>query len=217
MKGTNLSQRVEFLSGLVRAFIALLVLSIGLGIFFLSLKYLDPNFNTGYFANRDANFLSVFRIAVIVHSISATLILLLSTPMVFFRFEKKRPSLHRIMGKIVFWCSIILLVPSWYILSNEALGGISGKTVFFGLTTLTMISLWQGVKSAQKKKYGRHKRWMIRFYILLTSAIWLRINLFLLFILIGTVTQEDYILAAILSWIPQLIIAEILFKAQQKK
>jgi hypothetical protein len=88
------------------------------------------------------------------------------------------------------------------------MGGFLGKFLFLSLTTLSVISLINGFRAAVNKSFVLHQQWMIRFYILLPSALWLRLNMFVFFSLFG-MGEWQYLCAAFLSWVPQLLIFEI--------
>lgn len=205
MKERSFNQNGDLWYGLARTILVTIILLLGALLFYVSSKYFDFSDDSGYLSNRPSIF---FRFSVILHLVSASILLLITTILIFFRIEKKWPNIHSKFGKTTVIIGLFLLVPTGFYLSCFAMGGILGNFLFFGLTVLTLLSLINAYRSAVKKKFMHHKRWMIRFYILLTSALWLRLNMFVLFYFFSA-GEWQYLTATFLSWAPQLILFEI--------
>ena len=96
---------------------------------------------------------------------------------------------------------------SWY-----ANGGWLVKLSFFLLTPLWWYFTWKGFQTARKKQLGAHKKWMMRSYALTLSAISLRVYQLVLghWFYLDPITQ--YVLVSWLSWIGNLVMAEILIR-----
>jgi uncharacterized membrane protein len=123
------------------------------------------------------------------------------------RLRMRRPKLHTWVGRIyVVGCLI---------------GGASGLIVAFGSTAGpiatagfgTLSIVWiitniQGWRFAVTRRFDRHRAWMIRSFALTFGAVTLRLYL-PLFPLLGVSFLDGYRADSILSWVPNLIIAEL--------
>jgi uncharacterized membrane protein len=152
-----------------------------------------------------------------VHALVSFVLLLTSGTLIFFRIEQYYPTVHRLAGKFTVVLAILVVVPTGFILSFHALGGILGKLIFALLTLLSLISISLGFYFAIKRSIPIHRKWMLRFFILLTSAIWLRINLFICFQVKWVISESDYLWCAVLSWVPQLLLLELFFWLSSRK
>lgn len=97
------------------------------------------------------------------------------------------------------------------IMSFYANGGRIAQTSFVILTTLWILFTFLAFLSIRKGKIERHVKWMIRSYALTLSAVTLRFYAYA-FDAMGLTLgpRETYWLLAYLSWIPNLIIAQVL-------
>lgn len=211
MKLNNYSLKGNFLFGLVKIVTVAVTIILTGWIVFLSSKYVNTNFVVGYLSGRPQESIEIVRWTLVIHSYAAALCILLSTPSIFFKTDQHLRWLHRSSGRIVLYIGVFILFPSAIVLTYFAYGAWFVKLPFYLLSVLYILFLIIGI---QKAKWGlmlSHRKWMIRFYILLTSALWLRINMFVVIYSTGTLHDFQYFMAAILSWLPQIIIAEILF------
>lgn len=207
----------NILSGLVKTITFLLILLIGSLIVIATSRYLNPEEKGGYLAGRTLDTISLIRFTVLVHALVSFVLLVTSGTLIFLRLEQKYPRVHRLVGKFTVVLAILVVVPTGFILSYHALGGLYGKSVFALLTLLTLIFISLGFYNALKRRFDLHKKWMLRFFILLTSAIWLRINLFICFQVKWVISENDYFWCAVLSWVPQLILLEFFFCLTSRK
>ena len=211
MSESNYKRKEGFWFGLGKIPLLIIILGIASLIFYSSVRYLNPGFENGYLSGNKFPYLSVFRIGLIVHLIIAPFLVFCSSLLLFFKLEKKSPRIHRVIGRLTVYTAFLLLIPSGFILSYYAIGGLIGQLLFFSLTFLTLISVARALFEARNRNFALHRKWMIRFYILLTSAIWLRLNMFIGSYFFHFNGVDFYLTAAALSWIPQFIIAEFLF------
>lgn len=211
MNESNYRRKEGFWFGLGKIPLLIIILGIASLIFYSSIRYLNPSFENGYLSGNKFPYLSVFRIGLIVHLISAPFLVFSSSLLLFFKIEKKKPRLHRLIGKLTIYSALLFLIPSGLILSYYAIGGLIGQIIFFSLTLLTFISIVKALLEARNRNFTLHRKWVIRFYILLTSAIWLRLNMFIGSYFFHLSGVDFYLIAAVLSWVPQLIITELLF------
>lgn len=211
MSESNYKRKEGFWFGLGKIPLLIIILGIASLIFYSSRRYLNPDFENGYLSGNKFPYLSVFRIGLTVHLIIAPFLVFSSSLLLFFKLEKKSPRIHRVIGRLTVYTAFLFLIPSGFILSYYAIGGLVGQLLFFSLTFLTLISVARALFEARNRNFTLHRKWMIRFYILLTSAIWLRLNMFIGSYFFHLNGVDFYLTAAALSWVPQLIIAEFLF------
>lgn len=210
-KSSNLNESTW--SGPARLVLAGTILLIGLLLFLSSSRYFDFSNHSGFLLGKTTDGDNTVRWIVILHLISASLLLVSTTFLIFFRLEKKSPILHRTIGKSTLLIGLLSLVPSGLYLSGSAMGGSAGKFLFLSLSLLTLICIVFGYRTAKNRSFIQHRFWMIRFYILLTSALWLRLNMFVIFSFFGA-GEKQYLFAVIGSWVPQLLIFEIFKKRE---
>jgi|GEM_PF-1164634 len=211
MSESNYKRKEGFWFGLAKIPLLLIVIGIAGLIFYSSLRYVNPSFENGYLSGNNLPFFSLFRFGLIIHLFVAPFLILSSSILLFFKLETKNPNLHRLIGRSTIYLGILFLVPSGLILSYYAIGGFMGQLLFFSLTILTFISLVRALFAAKNRDFKMHRKWVIRFYILLTSAIWLRLNMFIGSYYLGFNGVDLYLSSAVLSWVPQLFFTEILF------
>lgn len=182
----------------------------------VGVSYLHPDFEKGYLLGKEALFDSYwFPVGLAVHAASAPIALLLISLLVIFRIEHK-PKIHRLLGKISLIVLVALVVPSGWILSYYALGGILGKLIFFLLAGYTAFAALQGYVAIRKKDISTHRHWMREVLALLVSAILLRL-LLVLFHQLDFMGNAAYNTAAMLSWIPSILILKGMRKTTKSK
>lgn len=171
----------------------------------VAISYLHPDFSSGYLIGKSTLFQAGwFPAGLYWHAFTATPALLLISLLVFFRIEKY-PSIHRNLGKSALILTVVGVVPSGWILSYYAMGGIVGKLLFFLLASVTgfcAMQGWQAIRSGQK---NLHRSYMHELLWLLASAILLRLVLYV-FHLLSLSGDIVYNTAAFLSWVPTFLV-----------
>jgi hypothetical protein len=195
------------LSGQDKKIISIIILGISGLILFGAMSYLHRPEKTGYLLLVPDHQLNLMRWTIGLHGFSAFILILLTSILIFGRIEHKWPNFHRKLGKITLFIGIILLIPTGFILSFLNSSGTKSSVLFIALTSLSLMSIISGWKKIRSGDQLTHSIWMKRFYILLTSAIWLRINMFIAFEFFIP-DQNIYFYCVLLSWVPQLIVYE---------
>lgn len=155
--------------------------------------------------------------AFYIHVATGTFVLLIGI----FQFVKplliKKPKLHRKLG--IAYVAIILLftAPAGFVMALYANGGIPAQISF----TITAL-LWWGFTfmaylNARRKKFKDHLAYMYRSYALTLTAVTLRLYVLVLQHFIHLHSTDMYVLVAWLSWVPNLIIAELLIVRWKRK
>jgi hypothetical protein len=169
--------------------------------------YLPPNFESDFLLGREAYFWGAYSGAFYAHLAAGPMALLLGTLLISDRFRRALPLWHRRLGRAQAGLLLIFLVPSGLWMARYA---ATGAVAGWGLGTLavaTAACVMIGVRAAVVRKFADHERWMWRTYILLVSAVVIR--------LIGglaTVAQFDalwlYPLSCWISWLAPLAVFE---------
>lgn len=113
---------------------------------------------------------------------------------------------HR-LGGYLYLVSILLAGPTGLRLAFGAEGGSPARLGFVLLAFLWMSSALKAWNSARQRDFESHRLWMIRNFALTFSAVMLRIYL-QGFQLLGASFSDIYPVAAWLSWVPNLLLAE---------
>jgi len=204
----------------IRKFTHLLYLAILLFVTFLmfqlSVPYLSFKIDEAFLATKQSIIhISIWRWSFYIHVFTSVFTLLLGGLQFFKSFAYKYKKLHRSIG-----IAYVLLVaffsgPSGLIMGWYASGGIAAQISF-----MTLSVLWIGFTviafiKARNKKIRQHQNYMLRSYLLTLSAVTLRTYTLLVPVLLHLRGKEAYIMIAWLSWVPNLLLAEILIKARK--
>lgn len=118
--------------------------------------------------------------------------------------------IHRLSGYI-YVCGVLLLAaPSGLLIAVYANAGLASRVAF----TLQSIVWWLITAAAwqaiRKHQWRLHTEWMIRSFAVTLAAMSLRGESFLMFYYFHTKPIETYVTVSWLSWVGNLIIAELL-------
>lgn len=175
--------------------------------------YLPPNFNADFLLGRESYFYGAYRWAFYLHLLSGPPSLVLGTLLISNTFRRWLPLWHRRLGRVQVANVLLLVAPSGLWMARYAMSGAIAGT---GLALLAIATAgccaagwWAaGWWAAVARRFGDHQLWMWRTYLLLCSAVVIR--------LIGglaTVLQFDppwiYPLSTWISWVAPLAIYEI--------
>lgn len=125
----------------------------------------------------------------------------------------KHPRIHKTLGYI--YISLLLLIsgPAGLIMSLYANGGIYAQISFVSLSLCWILFTLIAFILVLQRKYVQHGKWLLRSYALTLSAVTLRLYLMLIHYFNVDINPIDsYILVAYLSWVPNLIVAEIMIQ-----
>lgn len=125
----------------------------------------------------------------------------------------KQKMLHRVSGYVYVIVVLFISGPASFIMGLYANGGVPARTSFVLLSTLWLFTTAMAWRQAVRKRFTDHGAWMLRSYALTLSAISLRTYNFLLGLTdLQLDPVERYILIAWLSWIPNLVVAEVMIR-----
>ena len=123
---------------------------------------------------------------------------------------KKKPTIHRLIGKIYIGSILLFAAPSGLVLATFANGGLAAKVGF----TLQCLVWWFATYAAwhevMKQRFVRHSEMMLRSYAVTIAAMSLRTESYFMVYLFETKPIETYLTVTWLSWVGNLLIAETL-------
>ncbi len=170
-------------------------------------NYLPPNFESEFLQGRQPYFWGAYGWAFYMHLVSGPASLVLGTILLSGRFRRLAPAWHRRLGRVQATCVLLLLVPSGLWMAWYAESGAVAAAGLGSLAIATAACMLLGVKAAVERRFADHERWMGRTYMLLLSAVVIR--------LIGgaaSVAGLDalwlYPLATWASWLVPLVVFE---------
>lgn len=121
---------------------------------------------------------------------------------------------HRFFGYAYVLVVVIFSGPAAFMMGWHANGGLPARTSFTLLAFLWVVFTASAWYYAVKRKFVVHRDFMIRSYALTLSAITLRLYTILFHSLeIHARPIDIYITTAWLSWVPNLIIAEMIIRS----
>jgi hypothetical protein len=206
------SQRTWYLSSIL-ILATLLIWKVTLSTVLAYGHYAPPDFRSDFLRGREAYFWNGYHVAFYIHLFSGPITLLLGTLLVSTRCRRAAPSWHRRLGRVQGVLVLALLVPSGLWMAGYATGGLPATMGLGLLAIATAITIVCGWRSAAQRRLATHQRWMWRTFILLCSAVVLRV--------IGgaaTVAQLDalwlYPVSVWASWLVPLVIFETHLRVQ---
>ena len=187
------------------------LLSIGVAVYALVSYSLYP-LGTSVHPDMRATFQS-HRIGIYSHVFAAAVALLLGPLQFSTRLRGAHPALHRVSGRIYLLAGVCVGGLAGLYMAMFAYGGIA-SSIGFGLLALAW--LYTGARAyaaARARDFRAHRAWMLRNFALALAAVTLRIELGVAFAA-GMPFEVIYPLVAWVSWIPNLIVAEMLVRIE---
>ena len=173
--------------------------------------YFPPNFDSLFLQGREATFHGLYRITFTIHIFSAPLVLLNGLLLVSERFISWH--WHRILGRLQVIVILTLFVPSSIYMAWYAFAGWGAGLSFLTLAICTGMCAILGVCAVWKKQVMEHRLWMRRCFLLLCSAIFLRLISGALSLLELSDAETAYIVAAWSSWVVPMLLFEVVRRA----
>ena len=159
-----------------------------------------------------------WRISFYVHVFTSILILVAGFTQFSKTILKNYTKIHRITGWVYFVVVLLISGPAAFVMSLKANGGLPARASFTTLAILWYACTLMALIRVRQHNYPSHAAWMIRSYALTLSAITLRVYAYLFDALHINVHPRDvYITIAWLSWVPNLIVAEIINRMRAER
>lgn len=176
-------------------------------------RYFPPDFESNFLKGREATFRGAYRVAFSAHIVAGPIVLLNGLVLLNEKLRTRRPRWHRALGRIQAILVVFVLAPSGIVMAVESFGGWATGASFALLAILTAVCTVAGIRGAIRGRYETHRRWMSRSYVLIASAVALRL-ISGASERIGVADPEAaYITAAWSSWLLPLVAFEILNRA----
>jgi len=130
---------------------------------------------------------------------------------------RKRPRIHRLMGKTYVLSVCFVTGPASLVMAFYANGGITSRIAFATLAILWLFTTAMGWRKISSRDWKAHREWMIRSYALTISAITLRVWNYLIVMAFAPPPMDTYRIVAWLGFVPNLIFAEWWIRKGRKK
>lgn len=121
--------------------------------------------------------------------------------------RSRRPAVHRHVGRVYALSCLIAAVAGLVLAAGNSAGPIAGLG-FSLLAWAWIVTNIMGWRDARLRLFASHRRWMVRSWALTLAAVTLRIQI-TLGEMMGFEEYEAYRVIAFISWMPNLIAAEI--------
>jgi hypothetical protein len=198
-------------SWLIGSFFAVGVLAFGAIMFGKTIPYFSFEYALNFLGTKQNSTLDqpFFHPAFYVHISSALVVMLVGIWQFFPVFLRKKPVLHRILGKIYVFGVLIFAAPSGLVLAYFANGGLTSR-VGFSLQCFVWFALTAAAfREILRKNWLLHVHLMLRSYAVTMAAWSLRTESYFLFYYLGTKPIETYQTVTWLSWVGNLVLMEI--------
>lgn len=206
--------RQRILANVLRGLAVVLILQVLISILSNYSDYFPPNFDSLFLQGREGTFQGTYRIAFYVHILSAPLVLV-NGLILLSESSRRYGTWHRWLGRIQVVVLLLFVLPSSAVMSRHAFGGRLAGLSFLALSAATASCAIIGVVHARHRRFDRHRRWMLRCYVLICSAVTLRLMSGTAELLHVPNAEAAYAIAAWSSWLVPLAILEFLDRLPQ--
>lgn len=196
--------RKRILSLLLRWLAVILILRVLGTILSNYSNYFPANFESSFLQAREQAFHGVYRIAFYLHIASGPIVLVNGLVLLMCSGQ-----VHRWLGRVQAVTVLFLLLPSGAVMARQSFGGWPAGLSFLSLAVATGSCTILGVVNAIRGRYRSHRTWMLRSYILICSAVVLRIVSGAAEVIGVSKPEDAYIAAAWISWLLPLAAFEI--------
>jgi uncharacterized membrane protein len=153
----------------------LLILKVTASVILNNRNYFPPDFGTEFLRNRERYFFGAYQCAFYTHILSGPFSLMLGLILVNEPLRNRYPKWHRCLGRVQVGCVLLLVTPSGLWMAIHAAAGPIAALGLAALAIATGTCVALGVRCAVRRRFADHRRWMWRCYLLLCSAVVLRL------------------------------------------
>ena len=171
--------------------------------------YVPPNFESDFLLDREAYFWNGYHWAFYSHIVAGPWTLIVGMILLSDRFRSRHRKWHRSLVRIQTVCVLLVIMPSGLWMAMYAATGAVAGAGFGLLAGATGWCVYRGWQSAIAKQFDSHRRWMLRCYVLLCSAVVLRLTAGF-FIVAGIDSDWIYPMSAWTSWLVPLAVFELI-------
>ncbi|HUY88127.1 MAG TPA: DUF2306 domain-containing protein [Pirellulales bacterium] len=168
VRSTKLQRALTLLAGL-------LILKVTAAVVLGYRNYFPPDFNADFLRGREGYFFAGYQWPFYAHIASGPVSLVLGTLLVSERFRMRFAKWHRRLGRLQVASILLLVAPSGLWMAYYAQAGAAAAASFALLAILTASCAALGWRAAVGRRFAVHRRWMRRCFVLLCSAVLLRL------------------------------------------
>lgn len=179
--------------------------------------YFPPNFDSLFLQGREFTFVGTYQWAFYVHIFSGPVVLFNGLILLSDYVRRRYGGLHRFLGRVQVGVLLLLVLPSSAVMSRHAFGGWAAGLSFLLLSAATAGCAIVGVVHARRRRYDQHRRWMLRCYVLICSAVALRLISGAAGLVGVPSPERAYVVAAWCSWLLPLAAYEIAERLPARK
>jgi len=177
-----------------------------------SADYLSPDFTKGFLLGKSGIF-KYYKFFLYAHILGAPIALLTGI----FQFTRISKNWHKNIGKVYVVSVLLFAAPGGFGMALFALGGVFSIVNFVLLSCLWFYTTLNAYQKASKGAIPAHKVWITRSFILANSAVIIRLLSFANNHYYWMNQTEGYILISWLSWVPGLLIFELVQWSKRRK
>lgn len=171
MQGDRLGKWLRVLALVAGVLIVKVTVAVVLGY----VDYFPANFRSDFLRGREDYFSRDYQWAFYPHLASGPVSLLFGLVLISDAFRRKFPKWHRLLGRVQVACVLLVVAPSGLWMAYYAAAGPVAGAGFAGLAIATGVSVAMGWRCAVQRRFATHRVWMLRAYLLLCSAVVIRV------------------------------------------
>jgi hypothetical protein len=179
----------------------------------LSLPYTAMQKNVDFLLTKQKVYhISYWRYSFYAHVFASILVL----PAGFTQFSRRffGGRWHRRLGRLYLFTVLLVSAPTGLLMGFHANGGLAAKASFVLLSLFWFASTLFALLAVKRKEFEAHGEWMLFSYALALSAITFRLYAFGADLFdVRARPQEVYVTLAWLSWVPNLLVAQVMIRA----
>jgi hypothetical protein len=154
---------------------AVLILRVTASVISGYVNYFPPDFASDFLHGRQGHFWGPYQSAFYAHILSGPLSLVVGLILIGGTHRSRFPTWHRHLGRIQLACVVLLVTPSGLWMAYYAAAGPVAAVGLASLAIATASCALLGARAAVARRFADHRRWMWRCYLLLCSAVVLRV------------------------------------------
>lgn len=190
-------------------FLALIVLSLGVVGYAVAVYGLLP-LGAAVHPEMRVTFEGHDRLGIYGHVFASALALAIGPFQFWDRLRSSRPALHRWSGRLYLGLGVMVGGLTGLFVAFNAFGGPLARVGFACLAAGWLFSGFRAYQAIRSGSLASHRRWMVRNFSLTFAAVTLRLWLPCM-VISGVSMNVAYPVVAWLCWVPNLILAELLF------
>ncbi|MBA3312028.1 MAG: DUF2306 domain-containing protein [Planctomycetaceae bacterium] len=167
--------RSTILRGVLTLLASVLALKVTAAVVLGYVNYFPANFDSDFLRGRDGYFFGPYQWAFYAHIAVGPFTLVAGLTLMSERLRRWRPRWYRVLGRTQVACILLLLTPSGLWMAFYAATGTIATASFVTLSLATAACAAFGWKTAVQRRFAVHREWMWRTFLLLCSAVVLRI------------------------------------------